>query len=240
MGSLNYGYASVGAWRKINTDLFARIPATDVRKGWWLDASAKSANLNDEQAAYIKQAKAPAYTQVKFAPYKGEVYTSTNANDIPLMRIEEMHLILAEAQAMGSAGAATGLSTLQQFVQPNRDPNFTSTASSATAVQEAVWMQRRIELWGEGLSYYDLMRLRKGIDRRNGGFEAQVTFKIDDTKEAERASIDKVKAGNGSTEGTILQRLIYQIPNSETEANVLINDGDNNLSSPILEPVANN
>ena len=238
MGSLNYGYASVGAWRKINADLYARIPATDVRKGWWLDANGNSPNLDDEQASFLKSSKAPAYTQVKFAPYGGEVYTAVNANDIMLMRIEEMHLIKAEAQAMGSAGPAVGLQTLTEFVQKFRDPAYSPTASSPAAVQEAVWMQRRLELWGEGLSYFDLMRLRKGIDRRKGGFEAEVNFLVEDTKAAERASIERVKAGQGGVEGTTIQRLIYQIPNSETEANALINASDNNLSSPQLTPVA--
>ena len=38
---------------------------------------------------------------MKYGPYKGVMAQSTNASDIPLMRVEEMYLILAEAQAMG-------------------------------------------------------------------------------------------------------------------------------------------
>lgn len=45
MGSLNYGYASVGGWRRISPKLYSEIPASDVRKGWFLNGEGVSANL---------------------------------------------------------------------------------------------------------------------------------------------------------------------------------------------------
>ena len=181
MGSLNYGFASVGAWRKINAALYAQIPATDVRKGWWLNEEEYSPNLNDEQAAYVAETSIPAYTQMKFGCYQDKLYTSTNANDIPLMRAEEMYLILAEAQAM-AGNPAEGAATLENFVKTYRDPEYTCTAETRAAVQEEVWFQRRIELWGEGFSYADMMRLKKDMDRKGAGFEAHTTFFLTATK----------------------------------------------------------
>lgn len=216
MGSLNYGYASVGAWRCINKELFASIPASDVRKGWWLDETGYSANLNDEQADYAaNEAGCPPYTQMKFGCYNDEVYTSTNANDIPLMRIEEMYLIQAEAEAM-AGDAAAGAATLENLIKTYRDPNYTCAATEAIGVQEAVWNQRRIELWGEGFSYGDLMRLKKGVDRRGAGFAEHLIFNI--------------PAGD--------RILIYPIPQAEMERNPLI--GENNelmeeLPTPVTE-----
>lgn len=237
MGSLCLGYASVGGWRKINVDLYNRINSTDARKGWWLDPNGKSANLTSAEQKYITSiVKAPAYSQVKFGAYKGEIGTSTNACDIPLMRVEEMYYILAEAQAM-AGNPAQGLATLKNFTTSYRDPGYNQTASSAEAVQEAVWMQRRIELWGEGLSYYDLMRLRKGIDRRGSGVEAAYQYVIKDTKEAERQAITTVLSGKGGSQGTDLARLIFRIPNAEIESNKLLTPTDDNLSSPTLYPV---
>lgn len=237
MGSLCYGYASVGGWRKINVDLYNRINSTDARKGWWLDPNGKSANLTSAEQKYITSiVKAPAYSQVKFGAYKGEIGTSTNACDIPLMRVEEMYYILAEAQAM-AGNPAQGLATLKNFTTSYRDPGYNQTASSAEAVQEAVWMQRRIELWGEGLSYYDLMRLRKGIDRRGSGVEAAYQYVIKDTKEAERQAITTVLSGKGGSQGTDLARLIFRIPNAEIGSNKLLTPTDDNLSSPTLYPV---
>lgn len=243
MGSLNYGYASVGAWRRINPTLYDMINDTDARKGWWLDKSGVSANLNEEQQAYVSdEAGCPPYTQVKFAPYKDEIYTSTNANDVPLMRVEEMYLILAEAQAM-SGDPATGKSTLENFVKTYRDPAYSTSATSAEAVQQAVYVQRRIELWGEGLAYFDMMRLRTGIIRSTTAFASlddnmkKYNYDIADTYAAEREAIEATLAGNGGKVGQPINALVYQIPDDETEANVLINDGDNNLGAPTLEPV---
>ena len=242
MGSLNYGYASVGAWRMINPSLYEEINPSDARKGWFLDANSKSNNLSSQQQAYVNSKDIPPYTQVKFAPYKEELGTSTNANDIPLMRIEEMYLILAEAQAMGG-NPSQGKATLEAFVKTYRDPNYTCDGSSDTEVQDAVWIQRRIELWGEGLSYFDLLRLRKGIDRASTKFASidetlkNHNYRILDTVEGERAAIEAVKSGNGSVTGTDINYLIYQIPNEEIQANKLINEGDNNLGTPTLVPV---
>ena len=243
MGSLNYGYASVGAWRRINPTLYESIAATDARKGWWLDAGGKSANLNADQQAYLTaEAGAPAYTQVKFAPYKDEIYTGTNANDVPLMRIEEMYLIKAEAQAM-AGDAAAGKATLESFVKTYRDPAYTCAASSAEGVQEAVWLQRRIELWGEGLEYFDLLRLRKGIDRASTAYKTLDTnmpkynFRVLDDPVQERTAIQQVKAGNGGTTGEEINTLIFQIPNAEVQSNPQINDTDNNLGAPTLKPM---
>ncbi|MDE5880244.1 MAG: RagB/SusD family nutrient uptake outer membrane protein [Muribaculaceae bacterium] len=177
MGSLNYGYASVGAWRYISKTLYNDISDTDCRKGWWLDSNCQSTNLNANQAAVIVAYGAPAYTQVKFAPYKGELQTTTNATSIILMRVEEMHLIQAEATAM--AGNATeGKRLLEEFVKTYRDPGYVCQAVSGADVQEAVWMQRRIELWGEGHCYFDLLRLNKGIDRRGGGWDSTWVYDI--------------------------------------------------------------
>ena len=181
---------------------------------------------------------------MKFAPYGDELYTSTNANDIPLMRIEEMYLILAEAQAMGGNTSA-GKTTLETFVKTYRDPEYTCTATSATGIQDAVWVQRRIELWGEGLSFFDLLRLRKGIDRASTLFTTvdpdkklrNYNYRILDTIEDEREAIQTVMSGNGSITGKDINYLIYQIPNEEIQANKLINEGDNNLGVPQLVPV---
>ncbi len=219
MGSLNYGYASVGAWRRINKALYTQIPATDVRKGWWLDENKQSPNIDDAQAAYVAEKKIPAYTQMKFGCYKDVLGTSTNANEIPLMRVEEMYLILAEAQAM-AGDPATGAATLENFVKTYRDPQYTCAAKegqelTAQAVQDKVWFQRRIELWGEGFSYGDLLRLNKDLDRRGGGFEPDAIF--------------FVPAGSDG--------MILPIPQSEIEANVLLEESDNNPTASYPEPV---
>lgn len=213
MGSLNYGYASVGAWRRVNKALYKSIPATDVRKGWFLGEDTASVNLDASQQAYVKAYAMPPYTHVKFAPYKGELGTNINACDIPLMRVEEMYLIIAEAKGMENPGE--GAKALQDFVKAYRDPSYTCNASSSVAVQNAVWMQRRIELWGEGHSYFDLQRLQKPIDRRGGGYAAELVYNV--------AANDPLR--------------IYMIPLNEIQNNPQISEGQNNPIAGMPTPV---
>ncbi len=214
LGSFNYGYCWYNGGRQINKILFNSIASTDVRKGWWLDENKTSANLTSEELAVMDDHGYPAYSQVKFAPYKNELETSTNANDIPLMRIEEMYLIKAEAEAM-SGGA--GKTTLENFIRTYRDPSYTTLASSATEVQEEVFRHRRIEFWGEGLNWFDIMRLNKGIDRRGAGYpNATMIFNI--------------PAGSDI--------LLWRIPEAEIQANPALTDDDNNPSAPAPSPVS--
>jgi len=210
MGSLNYGYANYSKGKQINKALFESIPASDVRKGWWLNEKKTSPNLSDEQQAFMADNQYEVYTQVKFAPYKNVVGNSTNANDIPLMRIEEMYLIKAEAE---DKSGGNGKQTLEDFVKQYRDPSYVCTASN---IQDEVYRQRRIELWGEGLTWYDLMRLNKPMDRRGGGFpNASMIF--------------NVPAGSPI--------LLWRLPEKEIQANPGLSDGDNNPVAPLPDPV---
>jgi hypothetical protein len=214
LGSLNYGYANYNNGRQLGYTLYHSIPETDVRKGWWLDEDAVSSNLSTEQQAYMEEIGYDAYTQVKFAPYNYVVGTSTNANDIPLMRIEEMYLIKAEALAMAGGD---GASTLESFIKTYRDADYTCDVTSAEDVQDEVYYHRRIELWGEGMNWFDIMRLGKDMDRRGAGFpNATMVFNIE-------------------AESDIL---LWRIPSAEIEANALIGESDNNPSASTPTAVA--
>ena len=216
MGSLSYGYANFSGGHQINKGLYNSIPATDVRKGWWIDENCFSPNLDEDQAWFVDYCAYVPYTHVKFAPYANEVYTSTNANDIPLMRIEEMYLIKAEAEGM-AGNAAAGAATLEGLIKTYRDPEYTCTAASATELQEEVWHQRRIELWGEGLSWFDIMRLKKPVDRRGGGYP-------------DESMIFNIPYGSDI--------MLWRIPESEIQANAQIEETDNNPSASLPEGVA--
>lgn len=170
-----------GIYRQINSLLFKKIPQTDVRRQWWLDENKQSSYLNgltwtddvlgitytgqeivDASIDEVKVAM-PAYTNVKFGQRAG-VGSAYNEGDWCLMRAEEMILILAEATAK-AGNLAEGKTILQDFVQGYRDPMFVSTASSVDEFSDEVWLQRRIELWGEGFAMADKMRLGKNIIR---------------------------------------------------------------------------
>lgn len=96
-------------------------------------------------------------------------YATGGAVDWPLMRIEEMYLIEAEAIGMKD-GEAAGAAKLESFMQTYRDPAYTYLASSADFskgfiknFQEEVLFQKRIEFLGEGIGFFDAKRIRSGI-----------------------------------------------------------------------------
>ena len=65
--------------------------------------------------------------------------------------------------------------------------------------------KKRIELWGEGLIWYDIMRLKKGVDRRGCGFpNAECVYNI--------AADDDI--------------LLWRIPEAEIQANKKLTSTD--------------
>lgn len=185
-GTFSYGYTQVGIFKWINKALYDYIPSTDVRKGWWLDDKFSSPNLDKSYINYLadfgtntsdpNMTGLQIYSEVKYAPYNYQINGGVNASDIPYMRIEEIYYILAEAMAM-TGNTSGAVSTLENFVKQYRDPAYSCSASSPQDIQDEIWMQRRIEFWGEGLvAWFDLKRLGKPLDRRGGHFPTAWVF----------------------------------------------------------------
>ena len=186
----NYAYATTSAWLRsfsgdgyapatqcytcINTLLYNKISDTDVRKGWWVDENLYSPNIEGmtwpgltpsdvANASDGGNSKLPfiPYTNVKFGCIT--VGTTTNDEDAPLMRVEEMLLIQAECYAhLGNEAQAKQI--LKDFVCNYRDPYYNPETTSRTLLDE-IWFQRRVELWGEGFFVGDARRLNKPIVR---------------------------------------------------------------------------
>lgn len=215
------GYTNkTGTWRYINTDLWKKIPASDIRKQWWLDSEIKS-KLTDDIVINSKPASKffswEPYVNVKFGAYNDIPANTTNASDWPVMRVEEMILIKAEGLAM-SGNISQAKSVLESFVKENRNPDYTCTAASPEAMQDEIWFQRRIELWGEGFSFLDLMRLKKPLTRSENGdsnYPISVRFNL----------------------GAESDIFLYRIPESEIQVNEGINLEDNNK---VVEPPVGN
>ena len=172
--SANSYTAGAGCYAMINSMLYNKIPATDVRKGWWVDENLHSPLLEsiswngasgDDLAKLeiddVKLAFTP-YTNVKFGMKDG-IGSENNINDYPLMRAEEMILIQAEGLAK-SGNEAQARQILESFVKTYRDPSYDSNASGRSLADE-IWYQRRVELWGEGFAMSDIMRLQKPLVR---------------------------------------------------------------------------
>lgn len=160
-------------YARINNILYAKIPSTDVRKGWWVDENLYSPLLEGlTWGDFSGQAIAPGeivneklafqtYTNVKFGC--NPIGTTANDEDWPFIRVEEMLLIQAECYAH-TGNTAKAQQILNDFVRTYRDPSYDCTLTGRTLENE-IWFQRRIELWGEGQAGADLRRLSKPMVR---------------------------------------------------------------------------
>lgn len=165
-----------GCYRMIDSRLYGKISDGDWRKTTWIDPD----DVGDQTAYNTKYAKGTslgyndwkqyqAYTAFKFHPANGDGTASTvgNAVSMPLMRVEEMYLI--EAEAVGrSQGEAAGRQLLETFMNSYRmsaGATYKSTGEGLEGFIDDVFNQKRIELWGEGLILWDFRRLEKPITR---------------------------------------------------------------------------
>ncbi len=166
-----YGYG-YGAQPGISIFSYERISDTDFRKKSYVtpdDQSYAAAqpymSLTEEEFKTV----AP-YASYKFHTAGGEKsnFTIANVVDIPMMRVEEMYLI--EAEATAHYDEATARTLLTSFMA-HRDPNYRIPAATTDLVEEIIF-QKRIEFWGEGIIYYDMKRLNMSMHNADTGTNA--------------------------------------------------------------------
>jgi hypothetical protein len=185
VSNLAPGYAGIGySPRLIDAALYDSIPETDERKTLFNGPNGKDgAKTSDLSYANLKFGNKSDWTM-----------------DYVYMRASEM--VLIEAEALAHQGKNAEAADALKKLMSKRDPQWNKNSVTV----DDVFLQRRIELWGEGFGYFDLKRLNKGVDRTYPGSNHR-------TKIA-------VPAGD--------VKWVYQIPINEIQENPLINDSENN------------
>lgn len=91
--------------------------------------------------------------------------TTTNTDNIPVVRLSEVYLNRAEAYARSgnSSGAQDDLNLIRQRSLPGA-PDVTDTGQ---ALIDEILIERRIELANEGHALHDTMRHKRDIDRQD-------------------------------------------------------------------------
>lgn len=110
------------------------------------------------------------YVNIKFRPHNGvyDTYRIGGATDFPIMRVEEMYFIEAEA-LMHTSGIAAAVSVIEPLIQ-TRDSEYTWTATaSMDDFFYELMFQKQIEFWGEGINFFDSKRLALGLYRHYEG-----------------------------------------------------------------------
>lgn len=193
---LGAGYAGLNyAPRLIDARLYSNISDTDERKTLFCGPEGPTVDQvavnKDDRAA----AKLP-YANLKFGD------DGNWTMDYMYMRAAEM--VLIEAEAYAQQGNAAQAATVLAELMADRDSEWAETSVTV----DDIYLQRRIELWGEGFEYFDLKRLYKGIDRSYEGTNHRSGVQL------------AVAAGD--------KRWIYQLPLSEIQENDQISEDDNN------------
>lgn len=156
----------------IDKRMYERISDTDWRKLQWIGPAGSP--LNDQiqpvisnEMGNINDLLQP-YVSVKFRPGQGNSDDSNigAATAVPVMRVEEMYFI--EAEAAEHVAPGTGAALLTTFMKQHRDPNYTFVDKGLGAVEEIVF-QKRVELWGEGQTFFDIKRLDMSVTRGYAG-----------------------------------------------------------------------
>lgn len=189
-----YG-ANYGQFWLIDRHLYETMPETDFRKKCFVDFSIDNLSTKADKLNALKD-----YTDYPDWVYNTGYNTSADYKGVgglplkfraagglagrqnqkigwtvavPMMRVEEMYLI--EAEAAGMLNEAEGISLLTAFAK-TRDANYVygthsdAYGNTATSLfRNECWWQRRVEFWGEGLATFDIKRLNKGIIRSYAG-----------------------------------------------------------------------
>ena len=173
------GYAVGGANKGIWSLFYNKIPKTDSRRKLWINTkeypevveAAKKNSANPK--VNVKE-----YDQMKFIA--GLVGME---QDYCFIRVQDP--ILLHIEALNEQGKTADAATeLNNFVQL-RDPAFVA-ATTQDELREQIRFQRRLELWGEGSTWFDLKRWKHTINRtgdpENNNHTFVLTMSVEDDK----------------------------------------------------------
>lgn len=130
------------------------------------------------------------------------------AADYVMMRPEEMLLIEAEARAR--LNDFTGAAGLVQQLRDARYSESVLVTETGQALLDAILLERRFELWGEGFRIRDIRRLQIPLDRTGSSHQAYANSPL------------FLELPANST------RFIYRLPQDEVDNNPSISEADQN------------
>ena len=178
-----YSYQAAGDRKAMDAGLYAAIPEDDVRK----------------KQFHTSGALALAPINKFYHPGRTAWGQRNITTDYVYMRVAEMYLLHAEVSARSGdeASAKTSLKALVSLRRP--DASYIDGLAGVRLLSE-IYLQTRIELWGEGKSYLALKRNK-----------ASVTF-----------GSNHLSKHNGETIAYNDERLSFVIPQSEIQNNPFI------------------
>lgn len=151
MDYFSYSYAGYGDYKAIDSGLYSQIPDGDVRKNQFLQNSG-SASYLQPWFKFFDESRVPAGA------------SQITTMDYVYMRVAEMYLLNAEASANLGMDAPAKIS-LKTLLDLRLDDTAYVDGLSGQSLLDEIYLQTRIELWGEGKSYLALKRNKATLVR---------------------------------------------------------------------------
>ena len=163
MDAYTYSYQWAGDYKSIDDALYAQIESDDVRKNQFGTGTSALQPINKF-----------------FDPNRtiGGQYIITT--DLLFMRVEEFYLLSAESAAMLGNDAAAKSTMVELLDNRMADAAGTVNSLSGTQLQDFIYLQTKIELWGEGKTYLAMKRNQATVTRgTNHVYRAGESFAYD-------------------------------------------------------------
>ena len=181
MDVFTYSYAWAGDAKGIDLGLYNQIKDGDVRKNQFVTVTdTKNGPVLDKATA---DGDYPAVPANKFFDSNRKIGGQRSViTDYVFMRVDEFYLLAAETLAK-SGDETQAKTVLKKFLLNRMDNVAYVDALTGQALQNEIYLQTRIELWGEGKSYLAMKRNKATITRgSNHLFYTNQSFSYDDSK----------------------------------------------------------
>lgn len=172
----------------INHKLYAQISDTDFRKDMWDPMAPNTIAGWENDPNYATEDEFwNAWSEVRSAngmssrfntyPYmslkfKNSAPSSIEPDDVLYMRAAEMYLI--EAEALASSGKSAEAAQVLFDLVSTRDDAYVLSTNTGAALVDEIMIHRRIELWGEGFRWFDMLRHDEALDRTGTGADIKI------------------------------------------------------------------
>ena len=158
-----YSYAAAGGILAIDKNLYDEIPETDIRKKWF--NAGKSYNYCPQNKFYDGTMDSR-YDPIVTGSLEG--VDRDWLNDIVYMRVEEAHLLAAEA-----AFRADNLSEAQRILSEFLAQRDTTAAEAVKTMNKSDFEKQlcfnwRVEMWGEGRGLLTFKRFAQVANKKRG------------------------------------------------------------------------
>ncbi len=193
----SYSYQYFGDTKSIDSELFNAISPNDIRKTQFLDDPA----ANDLPSGFLL---AP-YNKFYDPAREINGTTTITQSDYIFIRVDEMYLLSAEMSAREGmdTDARNRLKDVLMLRFDDAADYAYVDALSGSALQDEIYLQTRIEFWGEGKSYLAMKRNKATVSRAIGSnhlFLQGQSFKYNSDE------------------------MTFKIPQSEIQNNIFINE----------------